>query len=126
MSITLCTSTRYSTLRFCVKLPAESRALVLLDARSDLRTIPKRTQHLRCTLFVPPYSPLHQLTRPGLSDINVTGTSSGKEGSVVVDLECSAECEDITAVGIHLAAPNGTAEYVCANIASVSEVRWVR
>lgn len=55
----------------------------------------------------------------------MTGTSSGKEGSVVVDLECSAECEDITAVGTHLAAPNGTAEYVCANIASVSEVSSV-
>ena len=44
---------------------------------------------------------------------------------MVVDLECSAECEDITAVGTHLAAPNGTAEYVCANIESVSEVRSV-
>ncbi|KAH9940304.1 pectin lyase-like protein [Amylocystis lapponica] len=54
--------------------------------------------------------------------INITGTSSGREGSVVVDLECSAECQDITAVGTALSPPNGTATYVCANIASVSQL----
>jgi len=54
--------------------------------------------------------------------INVTGISSGQEGSVVVDLECSAECEDITATGTQLTAPNGTATYVCANIATLNEL----
>lgn len=54
--------------------------------------------------------------------INVTGTSSGAEGSVVVDLECSAECEDITATGTDLRSPNGTATYICENIATVSEL----
>ncbi|TFY58043.1 hypothetical protein EVJ58_g6663 [Rhodofomes roseus] len=54
--------------------------------------------------------------------INVTGTSSGEEGSVVVDLECSAECEDITATGTHLTAPNGNATYVCDKIATLDEL----
>ena len=53
-------------------------------------------------------------------------SASGNEGSVVVDLECSAECEDITATGTHLAAPNGTATYICENIASVNEVCRLR
>lgn len=42
---------------------------------------------------------------------------------MVVDLECSAECQDITATGTNLTAPNGTATYVCKNIASTAEVR---
>ncbi|TBU59413.1 pectin lyase-like protein [Dichomitus squalens] len=54
--------------------------------------------------------------------INVTGTSSGAEGSVVVDLECSDTCEDITATGTKLTPKNGTAEYICKNIASTSEL----
>lgn len=66
-----------------------------------------------CTVF---------LYRCIFTDINVTGTSSGAEGSVVVDLECSAECEDITATGTDLRSPNGTATYICENIATVSEV----
>ena len=56
-------------------------------------------------------------------DINVTGTSSGAEGTVVVDLECSQECEDITASGTNITSPRGPATYVCKNIASESEVR---
>ncbi|KAI0676372.1 pectin lyase-like protein [Trametes maxima] len=54
--------------------------------------------------------------------INVTGTSSGKEGSVVVDLECSDICEDITAVDTHISTPKGTPEYVCKNVASTSQL----
>lgn len=51
-------------------------------------------------------------------DINVTGTSSGKVGKVVVDLECSAECYDITATGTNLTSPKGQAVYYCKNVAS--------
>lgn len=57
------------------------------------------------------------------SVINVTGTSSGKEGRVVVDMECSAACTDITATGTDISSPKGPAEYICANIASESQVR---
>ncbi|KAI0918829.1 hypothetical protein AcW1_009462 [Taiwanofungus camphoratus] len=62
------------------------------------------------------------LTISDVHYINVTGMSSGNEGSVVVDLECSAECQDITATGTNLTAPNGTATYVCKNIASTAEL----
>ncbi|KAI0760371.1 pectin lyase-like protein [Fomes fomentarius] len=54
--------------------------------------------------------------------INVTGTSSGKEGRVVVDMECSATCEDITAVDTHLNSPDGSPAYVCKNIASEAQL----
>ena len=60
------------------------------------------------------------------TDINVTGTSSGAEGNVVADLECSDTCEDITATGTKLSPKNGTAEFICKNIASTSEVRWLQ
>ncbi|KAI0701363.1 pectin lyase-like protein [Cytidiella melzeri] len=53
--------------------------------------------------------------------VNITGTSSGAEGDVVVSLECSDECEDITATGTHLTSPSGAASYICENIASVQE-----
>ena len=58
-------------------------------------------------------------------DINVSGTSSGKEGSVVVDIECSDVCEDITAtdINIRVGSGNETATFVCKNIASTAEVR---
>lgn len=59
---------------------------------------------------------------PIRSDINVTGTSSGKDGDIVVDLECSDECEDITATGIDITPPSGNATFICKNIASVNEV----
>jgi hypothetical protein len=55
-------------------------------------------------------------------DINVTGTSSGAEKQVVVDLECSANCTDITAVGTHITPPSGSAAYVCKNISSTNQV----
>ena len=48
--------------------------------------------------------------------IDVTGTSSGAEGDVVVDLVCSSECANVTATGTDLTAPNGTAAFVCQNI----------
>ncbi|KAI9566591.1 pectin lyase fold/virulence factor [Boletus coccyginus] len=50
--------------------------------------------------------------------INVTGTSSGDKGNVVVDLECSTECYGITATGTDLTSPNGTAVYYCQNVAN--------
>ncbi|EIN05315.1 hypothetical protein PUNSTDRAFT_146014 [Punctularia strigosozonata HHB-11173 SS5] len=54
--------------------------------------------------------------------INVTGTSSGAEKQVVVDLECSANCTDITAVGTNITPPSGSPEYVCKNIVSASDL----
>ncbi|KIP03359.1 glycoside hydrolase family 28 protein [Phlebiopsis gigantea 11061_1 CR5-6] len=63
------------------------------------------------------------LTISDVHFINVTGTSSGKEKQVVVDIECSAECADITATGTDIQPPSGSAEYVCANVASTDEVR---
>jgi len=56
------------------------------------------------------------------TDIDVTGTSSGNEGTLVVEIECSQQCQNITAVGTHLAPPNGTASYVCENVASAAEL----
>lgn len=54
--------------------------------------------------------------------INITGTSSGKEGDVVVDIECSAECVDITATGTSITSPKGASVYVCANIESEDQL----
>ncbi|KAI0325169.1 pectin lyase-like protein [Cubamyces sp. BRFM 1775] len=54
--------------------------------------------------------------------INVHGTSAGTNGNVVVDMECSDTCQDITATGTHLSSPNGTAVYVCKNIASTAQL----
>ncbi|PCH35370.1 hypothetical protein WOLCODRAFT_80111 [Wolfiporia cocos MD-104 SS10] len=62
------------------------------------------------------------LTISDVHYINVTGTSSGADGSVVVSLVCSEECEDITATSTNLTAPDGQATYVCENIASISEL----
>lgn len=63
-----------------------------------------------------------QLSISDIHYINMTGTSSGAEGSVVVDLVCSEECEDVTATGTYLSAPDGDATYVCQNIATVDEL----
>ena len=57
-----------------------------------------------------------------LPDINVTGTSSGLEGTQVVDIDCSQQCQDITANGTSLTSPNGTASYTCVNVASAAEL----
>ncbi|KAI9636877.1 glycoside hydrolase family 28 protein [Dioszegia hungarica] len=51
--------------------------------------------------------------------INVTGTASGKvANSTVASLECSAVCQNITAVNTRLTPKNGTARYNCANLAN--------
>ncbi|KAG6372109.1 glycoside hydrolase family 28 protein [Boletus reticuloceps] len=50
--------------------------------------------------------------------INVTGMSSGNSGNVVVELECSPECYDITATGINLTSPDGPGVYYCENVAN--------
>ncbi|KAM5537637.1 hypothetical protein V8D89_008715 [Ganoderma adspersum] len=63
-----------------------------------------------------------KLTISDVHYINVTGTSSGREGSVVVDIECSDTCEDITATGTNITSKDGTATYVCKDIASTSEL----
>ncbi|GJE94846.1 glycoside hydrolase family 28 protein [Phanerochaete sordida] len=62
------------------------------------------------------------LTISDVHFINVTGTSSGKEKDVVVDMECSAQCTDITASGTNITPPSGSPAFVCANIASESEL----
>ncbi|CAL1699407.1 unnamed protein product [Somion occarium] len=54
--------------------------------------------------------------------INITGTSSGSEGTVVVDIECSAQCTNITATGTNLSSPDGNATFVCKNIQSVDQL----
>ena len=43
----------------------------------------------------------------------------------MVDMECSAECTDITATGTNITSPKGPAVFVCANIMSENEVRDV-
>ncbi|KAI0732704.1 pectin lyase-like protein [Fomitopsis betulina] len=63
-----------------------------------------------------------QLSISDIHYINVTGTSSGAAGTVVVDLDCSQECEDITASGINITSPKGPATYVCKNVASEDEL----
>ncbi|EKM57997.1 glycoside hydrolase family 28 protein [Phanerochaete carnosa HHB-10118-sp] len=62
------------------------------------------------------------LTISDVHFINVTGTSSGAEQNVVVDIECSAECTDITATGTHIEPPSGSPEFVCVNVTSVNEL----
>ncbi|OCH83873.1 pectin lyase-like protein [Obba rivulosa] len=62
------------------------------------------------------------LTISDVHFINVTGTSSGANGAIVVDIECSDECDDITAIGTHLSAPSGAAEYVCKTRVSVLRI----
>jgi len=56
--------------------------------------------------------------------INVSGTSSGKNNATVVQMECSAQCTDITATGTSLYAPALYWEpvYLCQNIASESSL----
>jgi len=62
------------------------------------------------------------LTISDVHFINVTGTSSGEEKNVVVDIECSTECTDITATGTDITPPSGSPEFVCGNVASVNEL----
>jgi len=54
--------------------------------------------------------------------INVHGTSSGAEKTVVVDMVCSAECMDITAKGTDITSPVGPATYVCQNVQSLDQL----
>ncbi|KAG9312452.1 pectin lyase fold/virulence factor [Chiua virens] len=58
------------------------------------------------------------LTISDIHYMNVTGMSSGAEGDIVVQLECSAECYGITAAGTNLTSPDGPAVYYCENIAN--------
>ena len=103
---------------------------VLLYSCRRLRPVPKQAHHLRRSLYVyfqaPPIPGTNSPPRTNRTDFNVTGTSSGVEGGVVVDLECSATCDDITATGTHLTTGGNstTAEYVCKNIATQDQVRF--
>jgi len=58
-----------------------------------------------------------RLTISDVHYINVTGVSSGKEGNVVVELDCSSECYGITATCTDLTSPDSQAVYHCQNIA---------
>jgi galacturan 1,4-alpha-galacturonidase len=60
-----------------------------------------------------------------ISDVhffNVHGTSSGSQGTKVVDMRCSQVCEDITAENTNIASPKGPATYQCVNVESISEL----
>ena len=95
--------------------PPTQRSALSIPAHSPS---PTSTVSVLCSrIFV-----MRSLTH-GRPDFNVTGTSSGREGNVVVDIQCSATCEDITAVNTSLTSPGGVAEYVCKNIASEDQVR---
>ncbi len=53
--------------------------------------------------------------------INITGTASGVvPNSTVATLECSAECFNISSSGTSLQPVNGTAKYLCSNLADES------
>ncbi|GJJ10571.1 hypothetical protein Clacol_004798 [Clathrus columnatus] len=64
-----------------------------------------------------------------ISDVhykNITGTASAAEKGVVVSLECSQPCNDITAQGINIVPPAPFhATFLCSNITSINEVRIV-
>ncbi|GJJ09196.1 hypothetical protein Clacol_003418 [Clathrus columnatus] len=61
-----------------------------------------------------------------ISDIhykNITGTASSAEKGVVVSLECSQPCNDITAQGVSIVPPAPfKAQFVCSNITSINEL----
>ncbi|THH32774.1 hypothetical protein EUX98_g1418 [Antrodiella citrinella] len=63
-----------------------------------------------------------KLTISDVHYINITGTSSGAEGTVVADLECSSNCTDITATGTDLSSPKGNATYICKEITSIAQL----
>ncbi|KAJ3552519.1 hypothetical protein NM688_g4112 [Phlebia brevispora] len=48
--------------------------------------------------------------------IDVTGTSSGADGSVIVDIECSSQCSNVTAYGTDITSPNGPATFICQDV----------
>lgn len=54
--------------------------------------------------------------------INIRGSSSGSEGTRVVDVVCSQTCNNITAEGTELVSPKGPATYHCEKVASVHEL----
>lgn len=58
------------------------------------------------------------------TDIDVHGTGSGKNTNIVAQMECSAECKDITAQGTNLLPPAfyTTAKYLCLNIDTPKKV----
>lgn len=57
-----------------------------------------------------------------MSIINVRGSSSGSEGTRVVDVVCSQTCNNVTAQGTELVSPKGPATYHCEKVASVGEL----
>ncbi|KAH7915770.1 glycoside hydrolase family 28 protein [Hygrophoropsis aurantiaca] len=69
--------------------------------------------------FATPVSCQDYPTKIEVSDIyfsNFSGTSSGLIGSVVVDLNCTSTCSDISATMTDLMSPAGNATYVCVNV----------
>ncbi|EGN97570.1 glycoside hydrolase family 28 protein [Serpula lacrymans var. lacrymans S7.3] len=75
--------------------------------------------------FATPVSCVDYPTKIAVSDVhysNFSGTSSGAEGTMVVDLNCTMACTDITAGDINLTSPNGAATYFCRNVTSTSEL----
>jgi polygalacturonase len=55
----------------------------------------------------------------GVHFVDVTGTGTKR---VVVRLECSGVCEDITSTGTNLAGGGGSAEYLCKNVGNLGSL----
>lgn len=73
--------------------------------------------------FATPVSCSEYPTQLDVSDIyftNIAGTSSGTLGTMVVDLNCTSSCTNITATNIDLTSPAGNATYFCSNVTNSS------
>lgn len=90
--------------------------------------VPEPGQHFRYPLYVSLilFDPVFLINSPPRKVIDIIGTSSGKEGGLLVDFECSSAlpCHDITATGTHLAPGTNSAEavYYCKNVADVGKL----
>jgi galacturan 1,4-alpha-galacturonidase len=76
----------------------------------------------QCYIGVKPEECKKYPSRVNITDIkftNIKGSSSGKRGTVVVDLKCSpgAECSNIQLKNIDITSPKGKSVVVCDNIA---------
>ena len=122
MWITLLSSIRYLVFFTVNNVQVQTYApTVLQHPRIRMCPVPESGHYIRRELYV--------LFLQNSSDysqrnpvINFSGTSSGADGTVVVDMECSSQCTNITATGINLEPPNnGTATFVCQNV-DISQV----
>ncbi|KIJ62473.1 glycoside hydrolase family 28 protein [Hydnomerulius pinastri MD-312] len=71
--------------------------------------------------YATPVSCVDYPSKIAVSDIyftNFNGMSSGAEGSMVVDLNCTSGCTDIVVSQTNLTSPYGNATYVCNNLSN--------